>query len=147
MPVTVDLLCKVFDGLSRGSTESFLRHVSDDVDWTVMGTHPLAGRYRTKESFRAATFDRLEPLMRAGMRLIVEHVLVDGDWAVVELRSEATTKSGKPFENCYCWVMRFENGLVTQVRAYLDSALVRDLVGGTLVANDFVTTSPLRRGA
>lgn len=129
MPVTVDQVRKVFEGLARGSSGSFFDHVSADVDWTVMGTHPLAGRYRSKQSFREATFDRLETIMREGMRLVVENVLVDGDWAVVELRSEATTKTGKPFDNRYCWVMRFDKGLVTEVRAYLDSALVRDVVG------------------
>jgi ketosteroid isomerase-like protein len=128
MLVTADEVRKIFEGLALGSSESFFDHVSEDVDWTVMGTHPLAGRYHTKQSFRASTFDRLETLMRGNMRLIVEHILVDGNWAVVELRSEATTKAGKAFDNRYCWVMRFENGLVTQVRAYLDSALVRDVV-------------------
>jgi ketosteroid isomerase-like protein len=122
---TVGELCRVFEGLARGSSESFFRHVADDVDWTVMGTHPLAGRYRTKEAYRAARFDRLVSLMCEGLRLDVEHVLVDGTWAVVELRSDATTKTGERFENRVCWVIRFDRkGLVAQVREYLDSELV-----------------------
>jgi len=121
---TVGELCRVFEGLGRGSSESFFRHVADDVDWTVMGTHPLAGRYRSKQALRESRFDRLDSLMCGGLRLNVEHVLVDGIWAVVELRSDATTKTGEHFENTPCWVMRFDKGLISQVREYLDSEIV-----------------------
>ncbi len=34
----------------------FFRHVSDDVDWIVEGTHSLAGHYRAKADFIAGTF-------------------------------------------------------------------------------------------
>ena len=30
-----------------GTQREFWAHVADDVDWTVEGTHPLAGRYRS----------------------------------------------------------------------------------------------------
>jgi ketosteroid isomerase-like protein len=31
------------------------------------------------------------------------------------------------FDNRYCWVVAFQNGLIVRVRAYLDSALVARL--------------------
>src|SRR6267378_2108310 len=37
----------------------FWDRVADDVDWTVEGTHPLAGRYHNKAQFIEATFTRL----------------------------------------------------------------------------------------
>lgn len=40
---------------------------------------------------------------------------------------------GLEFENTYAWVMRFDDqGLVAQVRAYLDSTLVADAVHGNV---------------
>ena len=37
--------------------------------------------------------------------------------------------TGLPFENAYAWVMRFdEDGTVREVRAYLDSALVKQAI-------------------
>jgi uncharacterized protein len=53
--------------------------------------------------------------------------LVSGDWAVVELHSLATAKNGLRFDNRYCWVCRFEDDQIVEVRAYLDSALVARL--------------------
>lgn len=43
----------------QGDGAEFFAQVADDVDWTVMGTHPLAGRYRSKADFLAGTFNKL----------------------------------------------------------------------------------------
>jgi len=45
----------------------------------------------------------------------------------VELHSLATAKNGLRFDNRYCWLCRFSNGKIVEVRAYLDSALVARL--------------------
>jgi hypothetical protein len=34
---------EIFKGLETGDGAGFFEHVADDVDWTVMGTHPLGG--------------------------------------------------------------------------------------------------------
>lgn len=107
-----------------GTQERFWASVADDVDWTVEGTHPLAGRYHGKEEFTEATFSRLGRVMKDGVRLTLEHLYTDGDTAIAELRSIATTSEGAPFDNRYCWVCRFAGDTVVEVRAYLDSAMV-----------------------
>lgn len=40
----------------------------------------------------------------------------------------ATATSGMRFDNRYGWVMQFEDATIIEVRAYLDSALVRKLL-------------------
>jgi ketosteroid isomerase-like protein len=47
---------EIFKGREDGDSAAFFTHVADDVDWTVMGTNPLAGRYRSKADFIAGTF-------------------------------------------------------------------------------------------
>jgi ketosteroid isomerase-like protein len=128
MSITSATVRQLFSYLEKGSGDQFFAHVADDVDWTVEGTHPLAGRYRSKEDFHAHTFARLNKILPGGTQLHVENVLTDGDWAAVELRSHATAKNGMRFDNRYCWVVRFENERIVEVRAYLDSALVQKLV-------------------
>jgi ketosteroid isomerase-like protein len=46
---------------------------------------------------------------------------------VVELHSSATAENGMRFDNRYCWVVYFLDGIITRVRAYLDSAMVAQL--------------------
>ena len=118
---------EIFKNLESGDGKGFFGHVSDDVDWIVEGTHPLAGHYHSKAEFLAHTFEKLEKVLPQGAELYVEHVLVSGNWAVVELRSDATAKNGLRFDNLYCWICRFVNGTIVEVRAYLDSALVARL--------------------
>jgi uncharacterized protein len=96
---------------------------ANDVDWIVEGTHPLAGRYHSKADFLAHTFEKLAKVLPQDTQLRVEHALVRGDWAAVELHSLATAKNGLRFDNRYCWLCRFRGDKIIQVRACLDSAL------------------------
>ena len=118
---------KIFKGLEQGDGASFFEHVADKVDWIVEGTHPLAGHYKSKSDFVAGTFAKLAKVLPNGAQLVVEHLIVKDDQAVVELHSLATAKNGLKFDNRYCWVCRFVNRSIVEVRAYLDSALVARL--------------------
>ena len=126
-PLSTAYVREIFKNLESGNGEGFFDHVADNVDWIVEGTHPLAGHYHSKAGFLAHTFEKLAKVLPKGAELNVEHALVSGDWAVVELHSDATAKNGLRFDNRYCWVCRFVNGTIVEVRAYLDSALVARL--------------------
>ena|SRR5271163_2822892 len=126
-PVSLAYVREIFRYLESGDGKEFFDHVAEDVDWIVEGTHPLAGHYRSKSDFLAHTFEKLAKVLPQGAQLMVEHALVSGDWAVVELHSDATAKNGLRFDNRYCWVCRFVDRTIVEVRAYLDSALVARL--------------------
>ena len=118
---------QIFKGLEDGDGEAFFKYVSDDVDWIVMGTHPLAGHYISKKAFIEGTFAKLAQVLPQGAELHTEHVIVQDDQAVVELHSLATAKNGMRFDNRYCWVVYFQDRVIVRVRAYLDSAMVARL--------------------
>ena len=128
MTIRPSYVKNLFANLEHGNSDAFFEHVADDVDWTVMGTHPLAGNYHTKSSFLAHTFARLNKILKKGVILRVSNILVDGDCAAVEMESLSTALNGKPFDNKYCWMVRFSEGTIVEVRAYLDSALVQRLI-------------------
>lgn len=121
-----ELFSKLEDPATAGE---FFDRVAEDVRWTVLGTHPLAGTYLTKKTFVEATFDRLDQVMKDGVRLRLQRLYLDGDTAIAELLATSTTVEGAPFDNEYCWVCRFDDeGLIVEVRAYLDSAMVAYVV-------------------
>jgi uncharacterized protein len=128
MTVQASYVKSLFANLEYGKSGAFFEHVADDVSWTVMGTHPLAGHYHTKADFLAHTFARLDKILKEGVVLRVTNILVDGDSAAVEMESLSRALNGKPFDNRYCWVVYFSNGTIIEVRAYLDSALVQRLI-------------------
>ena len=54
MAITSDRVRGILKGLENGDGDgaAFFERAADDVDWTAMGTHPLAGHYRRKKAFR-----------------------------------------------------------------------------------------------
>jgi ketosteroid isomerase-like protein len=127
MGITSDSVREIFKGLENGDGAAFFEHVADNVDWIVEGTHPLAGHYLSKKAFIEGTFTKLSQVLPNGAQLHVEDLLVKDDEAVVELHSLATAKNGLRFDNRYCWVVYFRDGVIVRVRAYLDSAMVARL--------------------
>jgi ketosteroid isomerase-like protein len=127
MAVDAEFVRKIFAGLEHGEGAAFFEHVAADVDWIVMGTHPLAGHYTSKADFIAGTFAKLGKVLPTGTQLHVDNLIVDGDVAIVELHSEATAKNGFRFDNHYCWVCYFKDNTIVRVRAYLDSVMVARL--------------------
>ena len=128
MPITVEFVDNLFKNLSNGNGDAFFTSVADDVNWTVMGTHPLAGVYNSKAEFLKNTFERLSRILKGGVILKVTHIFVSGDIAVVEMTSTSTTLNGKLWPNTYCWILRFVDGIIKEVRAYVDSYLVQQVI-------------------
>ena len=127
MEITSDSVREIFKGLENGDGAAFFEHVADNVDWIVEGTHPLAGHYFSKKAFIEGTFAKLSQVLPNGAQLHVEDLLVKDNEAVVELHSLATAKNGLRFDNRYCWVVYFRDGVIVRVRAALDSAMLARL--------------------
>lgn len=128
MSITNKKVQKLFNYLKTDESEKFFEHVADNVQWTVMGTHPLAGTYKSKEEFIENTFTRLNKLLKGGVILKVNNIIIHGNTAVVEMENLSTDLNGKPFNNTYCWILEFENDTIVEVRAYVDSALVQRVI-------------------
>ena len=84
----------------------------------------------TLTEFLDHTFVRLKKLLKGGPVLKVSNILITEDTtiAIVEMIHLSYSINDKPFNNTYCWIVKFENEIIVHVRAYLDSALVQALV-------------------
>lgn len=99
-----DEIRDLFDNMAKGNYAEFFKRISPNVDWTVMGTHPCAGRYTTLKDFQEKTLARLGKIMKEpGLRLAVRNVIGggDGEWATVELVANAECLNGGP--PCLLW--------------------------------------------
>src|SRR5215467_5927808 len=116
MSLTIEYVNRLFENLSTGNGRAFFDNVAYDVHWTVMGTHPLAGVYKSKENFLKNTFERLNKVLKWGVVMKIDHTHthVSGNISVVEMTSTSTALNGKPFPNTYCWVVRFVNDIITE---------------------------------
>ena len=103
-----------------------------------MKTHPLAGVYNRKDDFLQHTFERLGRILKEGSVVVrIDHVYVSNDTAIVEMNSTSIALNGRPYAQRYCWITRYVDGLIVEVRAYLDSVLVQQVIE----ENERTTTS------
>jgi ketosteroid isomerase-like protein len=119
----------VFAELSRGNGEPFMDTLADDIRWTVTGRTAWS---RTYEGKRAVVDELMRPLFAqfAGRyRNTATRVIADDEHVVIECRGEVTTKSGKPYNQVYCYVCRMADGKVRDLTEYLDTELVNEALG------------------
>jgi ketosteroid isomerase-like protein len=131
--LTKQFVADFFKNLETGQQDKFFSQVSPNVLWQVMGTHPLAGIYHNKKEFIEHTFARLHKLLKGGPILKVNNIFIAAEEpvAIVEMLQLSSSICGNPFNNTYCWIVRFEGSMIIEVRAYLDSALVQQLISET----------------
>jgi len=74
-----------------------------------------------KENYLAYGVPVSKQITQNGMHFTVELILVDGDWVAIFGQSNATSLKGKPYNNNYCWRMRFSGEGVSEFREYCDT--------------------------
>jgi len=63
------------------------------------------------------------------VRVLAFNFIAEGDTVVVEAKGDNVTKSGDRYDNEYCMVWRIQNGRITQIKEYCDTALVERVLG------------------
>ena len=121
---------------------SFAAALSDDLVWTVTGSSPIAGRYESKQAYITKVLTPLRAVLITLPVPIVEHIFADGDWAVVNWRSEGSRgKNGVNYDMQYAWLIRTglnqeEQRKIVEVTGFYDSVKVTAVFEGY----DFNTT-------
>ncbi len=123
-PTTDWAIADAFRCLENGDLDGFFEHFDDDVEWTVMGSHPLAGTYRGKEALRGGPFLPLNRDIEEGAEVRVRHQLICGRRAVIEAETVPSDYLRKTAPYRYCWVLELEEGRIVRGRAYVDAALI-----------------------
>ena len=113
-----------FDAGNRGDIDACAAMISDDVVWTNVGSAGLCGVYRGKASLMQDLLGPLFGQLKQGIRSEIVRLTGEGDIVVAETRGTAETLAGQPYNNQYCQVVRFRDGLIVEVTEYCDTALV-----------------------
>jgi ketosteroid isomerase-like protein len=118
------LFADIFAGLSVDDGRRFIDSLAEDFRWTITGTTPWSGTYRGKEAVRTKLLQPLFAQFADRYTNALHRIVAEGDCVVVECRGKVTTKTGKPYNNTYCWVCRLVDGKLTELTEYLDTELV-----------------------
>jgi ketosteroid isomerase-like protein len=95
---SVERITEIFGLLSSPDPATFYGYVAENVNWTLMGTHPLAGQYHNRSIFLADAVLRLNNTLDPTHPTSFDLVRVIGggnEWTVQELHGTGTCKNGE----------------------------------------------------
>jgi ketosteroid isomerase-like protein len=122
------MLQEVFDELAAGNGQPFMDALADDVRWTAIGTSPWSRTYEGKETIVAELMRPLFSQFADQYRARATRIVAEDDIVVVEARGQVMTKSGQPYNQTYCYVMRLADGRVRELTEYMDTDLVNQVL-------------------
>ena len=121
------LLQDAFAAWATGNGMAFFNLLAEDARWTVIGDCPISGTYMGRQQLIKAALKPQREKLAGPPTPTVLQMIAEGDTVVIEWVGKATTKSGKPYNNSYCYVVQIENGRIICGTAYLDTELVRSI--------------------
>ena len=123
------LLQDVFTALANGNSRPFVDSLSDEVRWTIIGTTKWSRTFDGKPAVLAELLAPLRAQIADRVRVTADRFIAEADLVVVEGRGHNTTKTGKPYNNTYCWIYRLSNGKIQELTEYMDTQLAATALG------------------
>lgn len=124
------LLQHIYSELSKGNTTPFIEGLAEDVRWTIMGTTRWSKTYEGKQAILTELLGPLFAQFADRYTATAHRFIAEDDLVAVEVSGSVTTKSGKPYNNSYCYIFRFADGKIQEVKEYLDTQLAVSALGG-----------------
>ena len=124
-----DLMQNIFAELAQGNARPFVEAMADDFRWTMPGSTRWSGTYEGKQAVLTELLAPLRSMIADRVRTRAHRFIAEGDLVVVEARGDNTTKTGRPYNNTYCFVARLDGGKLREITEYLDTELVTAVLG------------------
>lgn len=96
--------------------------------WTVTGSSPVSGVYNSKKDLLEQAVRPITARLATAISPTVQSIVAEEDVVVVLWSGEATALDHQPYNNTYLWHMTFKDGQITQVKAFLDTYVLNDLM-------------------
>jgi ketosteroid isomerase-like protein len=118
------LMQHIFRELAKGNSKPFGDAMADDFSWTIIGTTSWSGTYAGKQAVLTELMRPLFSQFAGQYTNTADRFIADGDHVVIQCRGHVTTKSGRPYNNTYCYVCRLADGKLRELTEYCDTELI-----------------------
>lgn len=118
------ILTGIFGALATGDGQPFVAAMADDFTWIMEGTTAWSGTFRGKAEVQEKVLKPLFGQFATPYVNRAERMIAEGDTVVVLCRGDVTTRTGKRYDNSYCYVIRMRDGQMAELREYFDTELV-----------------------
>jgi ketosteroid isomerase-like protein len=119
--------------LSDGQVDRAFELLSNDLEWKVVATSRPA--VLTKGQLKAAVTAMISVFIDGSFRMSPVGMVASGTKVAVESESYAKIKGGKIYNNKYHSLFFVQDGKITQVREYADTAHVIDVLIPAIAAS------------
>jgi ketosteroid isomerase-like protein len=118
------------EALQRGDADALRASFAPEATWWVSGRLPVSGTWHGPDGildgFLGAMLARLDA--QAPVTQELTGLIADGETAVAEWTSRARSVRGQDYENHYAVVFTVRDDLVVEVREYMDTEVVREVL-------------------
>ncbi|KAH7409008.1 hypothetical protein BKA64DRAFT_742181 [Cadophora sp. MPI-SDFR-AT-0126] len=134
MPFTLteEYVRAFMDPATRGDWVPFVTSIDPNVRWTIGNTREdltcCTGVFNLQEWLEKVT-PPMQARLKGTLEMKVEALDIIGNKAVIEATGNATQKNGNPYDQRYCWIMKFdgETGKIVVINEYMNTALVKEV--------------------
>lgn len=121
-------ITQAFQQWAAGGASFFQDVLAPDVIWTIKGTSPAAGTYRSRDAFLEQAVAPFASRLSSPVRPSVKDIWADGNDVIVHWDGTGTAADGAPYRNSYVWIFRMKNQRATEVIAFLDLIPYDDVI-------------------
>jgi uncharacterized protein len=119
----------IMSSMSRGRVGPLFDAMAEDVTWRWMGVSQWSRTFEGKQTVVDTLFGGERETLSPSSSVEVHGTHGDGNVVVTEHSGCNELAGGRRYDNNYCWVFRFQDGLIHEVREYMDTQLVTETFG------------------
>ena len=113
------LVKKISEEFAKGNLTFSEAYLAEDIKWNILGEDTIVGKEQVLEVSKMAQLQSF-PVIK------IKNIISEGEYVVIESTGEAKTIKGKPYNQTYCEVYRFDNETLQEITTYLDTALSKE---------------------
>ena len=118
-----------YDAGNRGDMDTCFGFLADDIVWTSIGTTAVSGTYSGKDELMGKLLGPVFSELKTAISSIIDNMIAEGEFVMVQSRGTAETKDGRPYNNTYCHIMKIRGGKIIELTEFCDTALTSSIYG------------------
>lgn len=129
VPANKAVVREFIGALEVGAREQIAELLTADAVWWLPGRLPVSGRYEGRDAvldgFLAQGLNLYQP---GTLTFEIVNMIGEGDTVAVEWIADGTSATGTPYRNHYHVAFDVADGRVSEVREYVDTLYVSDVL-------------------
>lgn len=123
------VVMKLFDAMDRRDIDGVLNMLAEDATWWVIGSLPgVSGTHDKKQLGELLKY--MLPAIGEAPKMSIDHVIAEGNFVSAETHTVGKTPKGIQYDNKYHFKFEVREGKILRVRAYNDTALIKEVILG-----------------